>query len=167
MLPAVRRFADGLIGLSAALGALGLLFEVVVVLVDVTGRYFGLPLRGAQDLSQMTMVALVFGAMALCDRLGGHIAVDIFEARFPRWLNRFADVASALIGVLIFAGIAWAVFESAKISQMLNLSTNILRLPKVYFQWALCGFAVITALGMLLRAIELTFSGVDVREEVL
>ncbi len=164
-MPILRRYADGLISLSATIGALGLMFEVLVIVVDVTGRYFGRPLLGAQDLTQMAMVILVFGGMALCDRLGGHIAVDVFEPRFPPWLNRLGDVASALLGAVIFLLIAWTVYESSKLSQMLNLSTNVIRLPKVYFQWALCAFAMIAGVGMLLRAAELALSGRDIRSE--
>ena len=124
----MRKVADGLIGLSAALGALGLLVEVVVILTDVIGRAFGAPLFGSQDIITMAMVILVFGAMALCDRKGGHIAVDLFEKFFPSWLNRAIDIAAALIGAVIFFGLAWAVNESAKLSVMLNLSTNLLEL---------------------------------------
>ena len=107
--------------------------------------------------------ASVLGGMALCDRMGGHVAVDIFERYFPRGFNRAVDILSALIGAVIFLALAWAVYESAKLSVMLNLSTNLLNLPKVWFQWALCGFAVVTALGMTLRAAELALSGRDVR----
>mgnify|MGYP000618884184 CR=1 FL=1 len=163
MLPAINKLADRLISLSALLGSIGLIVEVVVILVDVTGRYFGSPLTGAQDISQMAMVIVVFGGMALCDRMGGHVAVDIFERYFPRGFNRAVDILSALIGAVIFLALAWAVYESAKLSVMLNLSTNLLNLPKVWFQWALCGFAVVTALGMTLRAAELALSGRDVR----
>lgn len=159
MLAGLRRLADALIELCAIVGALGLLVEVVVILVDVVGRYFGAPLVGAQDISQMAMVILVFGGMALCDRLGGHISVDVFEPAFPRWLNHWVDVCAALLGAAIFAGIAWTVYESAKLSQMLNLATNIIRLPKFWFQYALCVFALVTALGMLLRAAEMLLRG--------
>ena len=55
---------------------------------------------------------------------------------------------------MIFVFIAWAVWESAKLSEMLNLSTNLLRLPKAWFQWSLCILALVTAFGMLLRAAE-------------
>lgn len=161
----LRKWADRLIGLSATIGAIGLLLEVVVILIDVIGRASGKPLYGSQDLITMTMVILVFGAMALCDRTGGHIAVDIFERHYPPALNRAIDVISALIGAVIFLALAWAVWESAKLSVMLNLSTNLLRLPKAWFQWALCGFAVLTALGMLLRAAELALAGRDVRQD--
>lgn len=160
----VRIIADRLIGLSASVGALGLLFEVCVILVDVVGRALGKPLYGSQDLITMTMVILVFGAMALCDRGGGHIAVDLFERYYPAAVNRAIDTVSAVLGAVIFLGLAWAVWESAKLSVMLNLSTNLLYLPKAWIQWALCGFAVLTGLGMVLRAVELALRNDDVRQ---
>lgn len=165
MLHITRKLADGLIGLSATLGALGLMAEVAIILVDVIGRAFGKPLYGSQDLITMTMVILVFGAMALCDRKGGHIAVDLFERYYPDWMNRLIDIVAALIGALIFVGIAYAVNDSAQFSKMLNLSTNLLRLPKVWFQNALSLFALMTAVGMALRAVELALSGRDIRKE--
>lgn len=165
MLSALRKTADGLIGLSAIIGTLAVIAEVGVILVDVIGRAFGKPMFGSQDLITMTMVILVFGGMALCDRKGGHISVDLLEKKFPGVMNRVLDIVSAALGAVIFAFIAWAVWDSAKLSAMLNLSTNLLQLPKVWFQWALCGFALLTALGMALRAVELTVSGRDVRRE--
>lgn len=161
----MRKIADRFIGLSAVLGSVGLFIEVGVILVDVIGRAFGRPLYGSQDVITMSQVIVVFGGMALCDRLGGHIAVDIFERRFARWLNRGIDILSALLGAVIFIGIAYAILESAKISVMLNLNTNLLRLQKSWFQWALAGFALVTAFGLLLRAAEMTFSGRDIRRE--
>lgn len=165
MLLTLRKLADGLIGLSAALGATALVVEIGVILVDVIGRAFGHPLFGSQDMITMTMVILVFGGMALCDRKGGHISVDLLEKSFPGAVNRVVDIGSAALGAVIFAFVAWAVWESAKLSEMLNLSTNLLRLPKAWFQWALCIFALITALGMALRALELALSGRDIRGE--
>ncbi|CAN0601362.1 unnamed protein product, partial [Ectocarpus sp. 12 AP-2014] len=161
----LRTWADRLIGLSANIGALGLLVEVAVILIDVIGRAFGSPLFGSQDMITMAMVILVFGGMAMCDREGGHIAVDIFEPRYPNWLNRTIDIAAAILGAVIFAFIAYAIIESAKLSVMLNLSTNLLRLPKAWFQWGLAGLSILTALGLLLRAAELGFSRVDVRPD--
>ncbi|SHF03543.1 TRAP-type C4-dicarboxylate transport system, small permease component [Marinomonas polaris DSM 16579] len=164
MLAIIRKLADGIISLSAALGALGLIFEVIIILADVIGRAMGSPLYGSQDIVTMTMVILLFGAMALCDRQGGHISVDLFERNYPVVLNRLIDVFSALLGTVIFVGIAYSVNESAKISTMLNLSTNLLLIPKAWFQNGLSVFALITAAGMALRAVELTLSGRDIRK---
>ena len=61
--------------------------------------------------------------------------------------------AGALIGAVIFILIAYTVWESAKISQLLNLRTNILGWPRAYFQWALCAFALVSALALILRAL--------------
>lgn len=165
MLAQLRTWADRLISLSASIGALGLLVEVVVILIDVLGRFFGNPLYGSQDMITMGMTVLVFGGMAMCDREGGHIAVDIFERRYPNWLNRMIDIGAALLGALIFGFVAWAIIDSAKLSVMLNLSTNLLRLPKAWFQWGMAGFSVLTACAMALRAAELALSGRDIRTE--
>jgi len=162
---AIRHVADRLISLSAIIGSVGLLIEVAVILVDVIGRIFGRPLFGSQDLTTMVMVIVVFGGMALCDRKGGHIAVDVFEPFFPYTLNRVIDMVSALAGAMIFVLMAWAIYDSARISVMLNLSTNLLNLPKAWFQWSLCIFALLTATGMFLRSVELASGLRDVRKD--
>ncbi len=162
---AVRNIADRLIGLSAILGSFALLIEVAIILVDVIGRAFGVPLYGSQDYVTMTMVILVFGGMAACDRRGGHIAVDLFQGKMSDRMNRIINILSALLGAVVFLTIAWAVLESSRLSQMLNLSTNLIQLPKAWFQWALSGFALLTALAMLLRAVELTFTGRNIHDD--
>ncbi len=158
MLTRLNALADRLIGLSALLGTLGLLAEVAVILIDVVGRYFGAPLKGAQDVSQMAMTLVVFGGMALCDRMGGHVAVDVFENRLPTWAILLGDRISAFLGALIFAGIAWTLVESAALSRLLNLSTNIIYLPKAHFQYIVAAMCMVTALGMTLRGIGLIVS---------
>ena len=95
----------------------------------------------------MAMVLVVFGAMALCDRRAGmspwtfssgacrpdSTECSTFSGRLPprsssrRWPGRCS--------------------KSARLSQMLNLSTNLIDLPKAWFQWALAAFAGLTALG--------------------
>ena len=156
---------DRLIGLSAAIAALALLAEVIVILIDVVGRAFGNPLYGSQDLITSGMVILVFGAMALCDRGGGHIAVDLFERYFPPAMNKAIDVISAALGAVIFVALAWAVWESSKLSVMLNLSTNLLYIPKAWTQWALIAFALLTSVSMALRAIEIASRDIDIRKD--
>lgn len=159
MLTALQSLADRLIGLSAVLGALGLIVEVVVVLIDVTGRYFGAPLTGAQDITQMTLVIVVFGGMALCDRLGGHISVDVLEPVLPRAVLWLGDVIAPLVGAAVFIAIAVAVWDSAALSRMLNLATNIIYLPKAWFQYIMVVFCLITAFGMGLRALATALTG--------
>ena len=161
----VRTWADRLIGLSAAIGSLGLLIVVGVILVDVVGRALGSPLYGGQDITMMAMTVLVFAPMALCDRLGGHISVDLFERYFPDAMNRMIDIVVAAMGAVIFAVLAWATWDSAQLSVMLNLSTNLLYLPKALFQWGMIAFLSLAAFGLALRAAELAVTGRDIRKE--
>ena len=107
----------------------------------------------------------VFGGMALCDRQGGHIAVDLFERKMPDWMIRLTDLLGAIAGALIFAGIAWQMWKSAAISQMLNLATNIIYLPKAWFQYYIVVCCIITAVGMLLRVVSLLSGGPIRRSE--
>lgn len=153
MLSLARRVVDFLVDAAAAVAALALVVLMGVVVVDVIGRFFGSPLRGAQDIVKMSFIFIVFGGMAFCDRIGGHIAVDLFEAVFPRTLNAWFSVLGALVGAVIFALIAWQVWEASKISIMLNSATNILKLPRVPFQYCIIAFAVLTSVSMALRAL--------------
>ena len=159
MLARLWRFADRLISLSAFFGTLALCIEVVVIIVDVIGRYFGSPLTGARDISQMAMTIIVFGGMALCDRVGGHISVDVFESSLPSFVIKLGDIVAPLIGAIIFLVLAWTIWESAALSRMLRLATNILYLPKAWFQYAAVAMCIVTAIAMLLRAAEAAFGG--------
>lgn len=150
----IRQWADRLINLSAFFGILGLITAVVIILIDVIGRNFAAPLKGAQDISQMAMVLIVFGGMALCDKVGGHISVDVFEPVLPKSVLKLGDIISPLLGAVIFVIIAWTMWESAALSRMLNLATNIIYLPKAWFQYAVIVMSLIAAIGMTLRAIE-------------
>jgi TRAP-type C4-dicarboxylate transport system permease small subunit len=154
----VNNVVDRLISLSSIIGTLALIFIVLVILIDVVGRLFGTPLTGAQDLSQMTMVIIVFGGMALCDKLGGNIAVDIFEDKFSPRMNHWLDIVGWLIGAAIFVGIAYTMLDAAALAKMLNLSTNTIGIPKAPFQYVLAGFAALTALSMLIRSVAYILS---------
>lgn len=154
MLTFLRGAVDRLIDLAAALGALGLVFILVVVVIDVTGRYFGSPLYGALDLVQMAAVFVVFGGMAYCDRYGRHISVDLLENYFSKGVNRFLTVVGNMVGAVIFALIAWYIWEASKLSVMLNMATNILQLPRAPFQYAVSAFAALASLAMTLRFVE-------------
>ncbi|MBV7410939.1 TRAP transporter small permease [Maritimibacter sp. DP1N21-5] len=162
MLATVNKGADWLIRLSALLGTIGLLVAVTVILVDVVGRFFGSPLTGAQDMTQMAMVLIVFGGMALCDKIGGHVNVDLFEGMMPRWLIWAGDFASALIGMIIFAGIAWTTWTSVQLMRFqlgVIQKTNIIDLQFDWFKGFIIVASIITALGMFLRLITLVTTG--------
>ena len=163
MIPILRKVADACIHASARISAVALIFIMLVICADVIGRTQGHPLYGSHDVVTMVMVVVVFGAMPLCDRTGGNISVDLFEKKFSPGMNRVLDIVSSAIGAMFFACVCYATFESAKISKMLNLSTNLLELEKVWFQYSICAFCAVSAFGLTLRFIELSINFGDAR----
>ena len=161
---ALRTWADRLIGLSAILASLALAVEVVIILSDVISRELGDPIYGSRDIVTMAMVIVVFGGMALCDRRGGHISVDLLERYFPPALNRVLDAFSAALGAVIFVMLAWAIYGVIALNARFGISslTNLLGLPIDAFRWSFIVLSLIAALGMALRAVEIAVSGRDV-----
>lgn len=162
MLARLNNWADRLIRLTALIGTVGLVVEVTVILVDVVGRFFGSPLTGAQDITAMGMTLIVFGGMALCDKIGGHVNVDLFEGTMPRWMIWAGDFASAVIGAVIFVGIAWTTWQSIYLMRFqMNIvqTTNIIDLQFDWFKGAIVVMSIVTALAMTLRAVQLIVTG--------
>ncbi len=167
MLNLLQKGADGLTSLSALVGTIGLIAEVLVILVDVIGRFFGSPLTGAQDISTMGMVLIVFGGMALCDKIGGHISVDLLENSMPGWMVRAGDIASAILGAVIFYGIAWTTWSSIylmRFQMKLVQTTNIIDLQFDWFKGAIVAMSLVTAFGMTLRAVSLILARKSLKE---
>lgn len=143
------RLLDKVIDLAVLIGGAALLFLTGLIMADVTGRYFGAPITGAQDLIQMTAVFVVFGGMAHCARIDGHIAVDILDPFFPPRLRRVFGIFAELLGALLFALIAWQMWEASKMSALLNMRTNIIGLPRVPFQYAILALSLLASATLL------------------
>lgn len=147
----IQRAADVLARICAALSGAVLLGVTLMLLVDVAGRAFGHPLFGAQDVAEMAMVVITFGVVALLDRTGGQIRVDLMKPVMRPWLNRLSGRVSAVLGLAIYLVLAWTLWDGAKLSQLLMLNSNILGLPRAPFQYAMAAFALIAALSAALR----------------
>ena len=145
---------DRLIDLSALTGAAGLLVALGVTAAEVVTRAYGNPLYGARDIVSMAGVFVVFGGMALAHRNGAHIAVDLLERSFPRWLNHGLTAAAHLLGAVVFALIAWQLWVAIPLARMLNSATNLLYLPRWPFLVAMMGLCLICMASMLLRGLH-------------
>ncbi|GEO84770.1 MULTISPECIES: TRAP transporter small permease [Alphaproteobacteria] len=157
MLRFFAKGADLLAGAAAILAGISLLFITAVILIDVIGRYFGSPFYGARDLVQMAAVIVVFGGMAYADRNGGHIQVDILEQVFSPGLNRVLTAAGYMIGAVVFALIGWNMWAAAEMSALLNMSTNLLNLPRGPFEQITSILAWATALCLVERVLDRVF----------
>lgn len=96
------------------LTGLGLMFIMLVIVVDVVMRYFfSAPLSWSYDMIGMYLVTLVF-FLALADtfRRGGHIKVDLFENLRRTRLFAVAEILGYCASLVFFALILKQMLES-------------------------------------------------------
>ena len=111
----------------AAFFILGLMFLGVV---NVVGRrLFDHPVAGYIDIVEVTMVAYAFLGVAFCQRVGGHVRMEILVQRLKGRALWIAEAVAVLIGVIVIAVLIWYGFEHALRAYRLGDSTIDLRLP--------------------------------------
>lgn len=142
---------DRVLGAAAAVLLLGLM---VVTTVDVIGRYiFNWPLRGAFEITELLLLALVFAGLPLVSRADEHVTLDFIDLtlgeRGRRLLRRVVD----LICGFIILGLAWRVFVKAgKIAGYAD-TTDVLRIPVGPFVYFMALMVAVTAVIHLIKAI--------------
>ena len=139
--------------LDHALGAAAavLLFSLMVLTTaDVIGRYlFNWPLRGAFEVTELLLLALIFAGLPLASRADEHVTLDFIDMilgeRGRLLLRRLVDLACGLL----LLGLAWRVFIKAGKIAGYGDTTEVLRLPVgpiVYFMVAMVALAGIVHL---------------------
>lgn len=78
-----------------------------VILNNTIG--FGIP--GAIDIAQALFVSCVFLALPFVVRMDEHIKVDLFTSRFPKGGKKAASTFAAVVGVLVYFLLAYAMWD--------------------------------------------------------
>src|SRR5438045_2702335 len=72
----LRRLAIGLV----LLGSVGMMLSMLICAADVVGtNFFDWPVPGTLEITESTMVLIVFGALAFTQEKRGHIRVEILH----------------------------------------------------------------------------------------
>ena len=140
-----------MLGAAAAVLLLGLM---LITTADVIGRYiFNWPLRGAFEITELLMLALVFAGLPLVSRADEHVTLDFIDAalgqRSRRLLRRFVD----LVCGLIILGLAWRVFIKAGKIAGYGDTTDVLQIPVGPFVYFMALMVAITAIVHLIKAV--------------
>ena len=119
--PAALVFADkwlskveNLFAFLAAICIFGLMF---LGIAQVLGRQlFDMPVPGYIDFVELSMVTFAFLAVAYCQRLGGHVRMDLFVRMVhgrTRWLLEFATTTAPIFLVMVLIYFGWTHFVRA------------------------------------------------------
>lgn len=94
------------IAFIAGIAALSTMF---LITADVTGRYiFNHPLRGTFELVELSLVLIVFLALAYSELVGeGHIRVTILTDRLSGLPSLITQIVCSLIGIVTCTLLSW------------------------------------------------------------
>ena len=137
-----ERRADAVLGIAAS----AILFLMMALtFVDVVARYvFNRPIRGAFEVTELTLLVLIFAGLPLVSHADEHVTMDFIDrmlgARGRAWLRKIVDV---LVSGLMFF-MAWQVTIKAARITSYGDATDVLRIvygPFVYFSAAMIALA--------------------------
>ena len=123
----LRRLAIGLV----LLGSLGMMLSMLICVADVVGTNFlDWPVPGTLEITESTMVLIVFGALAFTQEKRGHIRVEILHGLMSARLKSLADLFTHLLALVFFVLLAWYSFGELSYSWEIRESTmGTIRFP--------------------------------------
>lgn len=90
------------------LGALGMLVSMFLGVADVVGtKFFGYPIPGTLEVTESTMVLIVFGALAFTQTRRAHIRVEIFYNHVGPRAQSLMDALTHLLALVYFGLLCW------------------------------------------------------------
>src|SRR5689334_5064755 len=116
----LRRLAVGLV----LLGSLGMMLSMLICFADVVGtNFFDWPVPGTLELTESTMVLIVFGALAFTQEKRGHIRVEILHGYMSARIKSLADLFTHFLALVFFVLLAWYSFSELSYSWEIREAT--------------------------------------------
>ncbi|RJT96545.1 TRAP transporter small permease [Arthrobacter frigidicola] len=91
--------------------AIGLLGMLVVLMIQIIGRFTGSSAAWTEEAARFLFMDGVFLGLAAGFRAAVHPRVSYFVAKGPRWLKDFSLHATVVCAVTFFGVLSWTSFE--------------------------------------------------------
>ncbi len=137
-------------------GGAGMMTAVFLGAGDVVGtQFFGWPVPGAKEITESTMVLIVFGALAYAQSRRSHIRVELIHARVGPRMQAAMDVATDLGALVFFGFLVWqAVFEAMKSWRIDETSDGLIVFPLYPARWILVAGVVLLLVRLVVDLVE-------------
>jgi TRAP-type mannitol/chloroaromatic compound transport system permease small subunit len=100
----VQRLAVGMV----LLGSVGMMISMLICVADVVGtNFFGWPVPGTLEITESTMVLIVFGALAYTQEKRGHIRVELLHGYMSPRIKSLMDAITHALAFVFFALLGW------------------------------------------------------------
>ena len=127
----ISRILEKLAFAVLCVGGTGVLLSMFLGTADVIGTQgFGQPVPGAREITESTMVLIVFGALAYGQIRRSHIRVELLYTRLPARGKAALDILADLCGLLFFGLLLWQGINEAEFSMQIGEATDgLIRFP--------------------------------------
>ena len=117
------------------IGMVFLAFLMLVITADVLMRgILNKPIRGANEIAELTMLIIVFLGIAYAQHLKANISVGILFDKFPGKVQDILNIFIYLLCLGICAVILWQTFSYHSYLTELKRTSLILEIPVAPFQ---------------------------------
>ena len=135
-----ERRADTVLGIASSIL---LLLMMVLTFADVVARYLlNRPIRGAFEITELTLLVLIFAGLPLVSHADEHVTMDFIDRVLPPAGQRaLIRIVHALCAAIMFF-LAWQVWLKAGKIAAYGDTTDVLRItvgPFVYFMDVMIG----------------------------
>jgi len=118
---------ERLFNFTSGMVILALMFLAVL---QVLGRkVFNFPVRGYVDWVEFSMAIFAFLGIAYCQRLGGHIRMELLIGQFVGRMRWILETISTLIAMFIISVLMWFAYEHFLRAWVIGDSTMDIELP--------------------------------------
>jgi TRAP-type C4-dicarboxylate transport system permease small subunit len=126
----VKRLSLVITRLCAQLGSITLALLMFLTVADVFSRYLlNMPVPGTFELTEMSMVLIVFLALGLAEHDREHIALDLAYNYFSPGFKKITDCFVELINLTVVGAICWQLYAYSNRMAEGNYTTAVLKLP--------------------------------------
>ncbi|GGE21061.1 Tripartite ATP-independent transporter, DctQ component [Gemmobacter megaterium] len=145
---------------SATAVVLGILLLALtaVTFTDVVGRYlFSAPLPGGPELTELLVMAVVFGGLPALCLDDGHITADLVTQRLGPKALAFQLVLARLASVAVLGLACWQLWKIGVRLSGYGQTTVFLKVPLgpvAQTASVICGISATVVLGMVLMRVE-------------
>ena len=113
---------------------------MVLTFADVVARYLiNWPIRGGFELTELTLLVLIFAGLPLVSHADEHVTMDFIDRILGRWRGAWIRAMHGVCAAIMFF-LAWQVWIKATRIASYADTTDVLRItlgPFVYFMAAM------------------------------
>jgi TRAP-type mannitol/chloroaromatic compound transport system permease small subunit len=142
--------------LMVLLGSVGLMLSMFICVADVIGtNFFGYPVDGTLEITESTMVLIVFGALVYTQDKRGHIRVEILHGFMGPRTRSLMDLFTHFLALLFFVLLGWhSIGELTYSWEMKEATMGSIRFP-------LYPARTLLTIGVALLILQLTLDVID------